>query len=178
MLLKPTSISCVVSACILHAVPAVVDHAVVQATIHGAKPALDLLRRIAHNRDKISYIPRHLNAQIRFIDAASVALRYIDLRFKHMHGGIDGVHMRIEDLELRCALGISRPLDLIAPHRAGVCRQIANGIDLIATAALAALYIANERAHRRLCFVVNLRFQLGNTTVKANRAQPFTAGRK
>ena len=122
MLLKPTSISCVISACILHAVPAVVDHAVVQATIHGAKPALDLLCGIAHNRDKISYILRHLNAQIRFIDTASILLRHIDLRFKHMHGDIDGIHMRIEDLELRCALGFSRPGNPIAPHRAGVCR--------------------------------------------------------
>ena len=122
MLLKPTSISCVVCTRILHAVPAVVDHAVVQATIHGAKTTLNLLREIAHNRDKISYILRHLNAQIRFVDAASVLLRYIDLRFKHMHSDIDSVHMRIEDLELRCALGVSHPRNLIAPHRAGVCR--------------------------------------------------------
>ena len=122
MLLKPTSISCVVCTRVLHAVPTVVDHAVVQATIHGAKTALNLLCGIAHNRDKISYILRHLNAQIRFIDVATVALRHIDLRFKHMHGGTDGVHMCIEDLELRCALGVSHPRNLIAPHHAGVCR--------------------------------------------------------
>ena len=122
MLLKPTSISCVVCTRVLHAVPTVIEHAVVQATIHGAKPALDLLCGIAHNRDKISYILRHLNAQIRFIDAASVALRNIGLRLKHMHGDIDGIHMRIENLELRCALEVSSPGNLIAPHRAGVCR--------------------------------------------------------
>ena len=120
MLFKPTSISCVVCTRVLHAAPAVVDHAVVQATIHGAKPALDLLRGIAHNRDKISYILRHLNAQIRFIDAATVALRHIDLRLKHMHGDIDGVHMRIEDLKLRGPPGVTHPRNLIAPHRAGV----------------------------------------------------------
>ena len=158
MPLKPTSISCVVCTRVLHAVPAVVDHAVVQATIHGAKPALDPLCGIAHNRDKISYILRHLNAQIRFIDAATVALGNIDLRLKHMHGGIDGIHMRIEDLELRCALGVPRPDNLIAPHRPGVCRQIANGIDLVATAAFATLCIADKRAQRGLCFVVNLGF--------------------
>ena len=178
MLLKPTSISCVVCTRVLHAVPTVIEHAVVQATIHGAKPALDLLCGIAHNRDKISYILRHLNAQIRFIDAASVLLRHIDLRFKHMHGDIDGIHMRIEDLELGCALGVSRPGNLIAPHRAGVCRQIANGIDLVATAAFATLRIADKRAQRRLCFVVNLGFQLGHAAIEANGAQPLATGCK
>ena len=122
MLLKPASISGVVRACILHAIPAVVDNAVVQTTIHGAKPAPNLARGITHNRDKISYILRHLNAQIRFIDAATVELRHIGLRLKHMHGGINRVHIRIEDLELRAALGISRPLDLIAPDGALICR--------------------------------------------------------
>ena len=49
--------------------------------------------------------------------------------------------MRIKDLELRGALGVSHPRNLIAPHRAGVCRQIANGVDLVAAAALAALTV-------------------------------------
>ena len=178
MPLKPTSISCVVCTRVLHTVPAVVDHAVVQATIHGAKPALDPLCGIAHDRDKISYILRHLNTQIRFIDAASVLLRNIDLRFKHMHGNIDGIHMRIEDLELRRALGVSRPGNLIAPHRADVCRQIANGIDLVAAAVFATLRIADKRAQRRLCFVVNLGFQFGHAAIETNRAQPLATGCK
>ena len=178
MLLKPTSISCVVSACILHAVPAVVDHAVVQATIHGAKTALDLPRGVDCNRDKITYILGHLNTQIRFIDAASVLLRHIDLRLKHMHGGIDRIHMRIEDLDLRGALRISRPRNLIAPHRAGVCRQIANGIDLVEAAVFATLRIADKRTQRRLCFVVNLGFQLGHAAIEANGAQPLATGCK
>lgn len=178
MSLKPTSISCVVCTHVLHAVPTVIDHAVVQATIHGAKPALDLLCGVAHNRDKISYILRHLNTQIRFIDAASVLLRHIDLRFKHMHGDIDGIHMRIEDLELRRALEVSRPSNLIAPHRAGVCRQIASGIDLVEAAVFATLSIADKRAQCRLCFVVNLGFQLGHATIEANGAQPLAIGCK
>ena len=98
MLLKPTSIGRIIRARILHAVPTVVDHAVVQTTIHGAKSALELTRRISRNRDKIAYILRHLNAQIRFIDATSVLLENIDLRLKNMHGGIDRIHVRIEDL--------------------------------------------------------------------------------
>ena len=122
MLLKPTSISGVVRACILHTIPAVVNHAVVQAAIHGAKSALDLARGISCNHDKIAYILRHLNAQIRFIDATTVLLENIDLRLKHMHSGIDGVHMRIEDLKLRGAPGVSHPLDLIAPDDAIICR--------------------------------------------------------
>ena len=122
MLLKPASISGVVRTCILHAIPAIVDHAVVQATIHGTKSTLDLARRISRNRDKNAYILGHLNAQIRFIDAASVLLENIDLRLKHMHGGINRIHVRIEDLELRGALGISRPPDLIAPDGALICR--------------------------------------------------------
>ena len=122
MLLKPASIGRVIRTRILHAIPTVVDHAVVQATIHGTKPALDLARGINRNRDKIAYILRRLNAQIRFIDAASVLLANIDLRLKHMHGGINRIHVRIEDLELRGALGISRPLDLIAPDGALICR--------------------------------------------------------
>ena len=122
MLIKPASIGRVIRTRILHTVPTVVDHAIVQATIHGAKTALNLARGITHNRDKISYILRHPNAQIRFIDAASVLLENIDLRLKHMHGGINRIHMRIEDLELRGALGISRPLDLIAPDSALICR--------------------------------------------------------
>ena len=95
-----------------------------------------------------------------------------------MHGNIDGVHMCIEDLELRDALGVSRPGNLIAPHRAGVCRQIANGIDLVATAALTALCIADKRAQCRLCFVVNLGFQLGHAAIEANGAQPLATGCK
>ncbi|MFR3924492.1 MAG: hypothetical protein ACLTXI_04305 [Collinsella sp.] len=122
MLLKPASIGRVIRACILHAIPAVVNHAVVQTAIHGAKSALDLARGISCNHDKIAYILRHLNAQIRFINATSVLLENIDLRLKHMHGGINRVHMRIEDLELRGALRASRPLDLIAPDGALICR--------------------------------------------------------
>ena len=122
MLLKPASISSVIRTRIFHAVPTVVDHAVVQAAIHGAKTALNLASGIARNRDKISYILRYLNAQIRFIDAASVLLRHVDLRLKHMHGSINRIHVSIEDLEPRDALGISRPLDLIAPDGALICR--------------------------------------------------------
>ena len=44
MLLKPASIGRVIRTRIFHAVPTVVDHAVVQATIHGAKTALNLAR--------------------------------------------------------------------------------------------------------------------------------------
>ena len=122
MLLKPTSISGVVRACILHAVPAVIDHTVVQAAIHGAKTALDLTRRISCNRDKITNVLGHLHAQIHFIDAASVLLWHVDLRLKHMHRGIDGIHMRIENPKLGRALGISRPCDLVAPHGARIGR--------------------------------------------------------
>ena len=120
MLLKPTAIGNVVRTCILHAIPAVVDHAVIQAAIHGTKTTLDLARRISCNRDKISNVLGHLHAQIRFIDAASVLLRHVDLRLKHMNRDIDGIHMRIKYLKLGCALGVSRPGNLIAPHRAGV----------------------------------------------------------
>ena len=95
-----------------------------------------------------------------------------------MHGGIDGVHMRIEDQELRCALGVSRPGNLIAPHRAGVCRQIANGIDLVEAAVFATLRIADKRTQRRLSFVVNLGFQLGHAAIEANGAQPLVTGCK
>ena len=122
MLLKPASISSVIRTRIFHAVPTVVDHAVVQAAIHGAKTALNFASGISRNRDKISYILGHLHAQIRFIDATTVLLENIDLRLKHMHGGINRIHVRIEDLEPRDALGISRPLDLIAPGSALICR--------------------------------------------------------
>ena len=79
MLLKPASIGRVIRTRIFHAVPTVVDHAIVQTTIHGAKTALNLARGNSRNRDKIAYILGHLHAQIRFIDAASVLLRHVDL---------------------------------------------------------------------------------------------------
>ena len=178
MLLKPTAIGSVIRSCILHAVPAVVDHTVVQATVHGAKTAMDLARRISCNCDKISNVLGHLNAQIRFIDAASVLLRHVDLRLKHMHRGIDGIHMRVEYLKLGRALGVSRPCDLVAPHSARIGRKITDGIDLVAAAALAALRIADERTQRRLCLVVNLGFQLSHTAIEANGSKLLATGRK
>ena len=178
LLLKPTAIGSLVRARILHAVPAVVDHTVVQAAIHGAKTALNLACRISCNRNKISNVFRHFHAQIRFIDAASVLLWHVDLRLKHMHGGIDGIHMRIEYLKLGRALGVSRPCDLVAPHSARIGRKITDGINLVATAALAALCIADERTQRRLCLVVNLGFQLSHTAIEANGSKLLATGRK
>ena len=111
--------------------PAVADYTVAQATIHRAKTTLDLPCRINRNRDKISLYSKAFPAQRRFIDAISVLLGNIDLQLKHMHGGINGVHMRIENLDPRHAPGA--PADATHgatrhPRRPAAQRRHANTI--------------------------------------------------